>query len=1007
MNGFLKSVALAYAWLDTDLSDYLFVFPGKRSSKFFLRDLRKALPRGRVLLAPQTTTISSFVETLSQRIVAPKLDLIFLLYKCYCSLNPPSSDGSPAVSFDNFRMWGETVLNDFDEIDRYDVNPEELFKNIKDFKDIATDFLTDEQRKVMEEYFGHTPEVNEAGRFWKNCSPDKNGEMTYLKHRFLQLWEVLLPLYNELNSQLTTSGLITPGGAYRLAVETLRDNEVSGLPWKKIVFVGFNALSTAEHEIFSILRDMECEDGSPYADFFWDATGPVLSSPNNSASKFVEINKKNFPMPEWALPHIATSECNYLPKLIKVVAAPSNSIQSKIAGDIIGEMQTRLPESDFKDANVAMVLPDESLLLPTLYSLPEGIGDINLTMGYPLKLTSASSFVALLKRLQSKKRSHRGEAGFYHTDLRVFLSHPFVHLITPPEELASLRHEMSEKRLLIVPCSLIRECAPTLTTMLTPLDHDITAHEVIKYLEDALKTVEDALPNADGAIVKATLDRDNIIEYRYALRQLDDAIARYNIPMQYKTVFNLADRMLAGKKVSFEGEPLQGLQVMGLLETRSIDFDYIVIPSMNERIVPRRIRTRTFIPDTLRKGYGLPPSNYQESLFSYYFYRMISRAKEVWMIYDASPGEGLRTGDISRYVLQLQYLYAPGKVESEKYSFTIASRHDEEVVIDKIPEIKEKLDLLTKEGSGVNFSASTIKKYISCPVRFFYESVMGIKTDPEVEIGIDAITLGNIFHRVMQIVYLPGEKERVLHFPPKLITKEAIQGILDNKEWLKGLVRKTINREVLHLPSDELNTPLRGSAEFMGPHILRLIRNVLRHDMSIAPFTLYGCEINDTVQYPLSDGRTVNMTFSFDRLDGVTVDGKDRLRIVDYKSGKTYLAAENLEEVFEGKSTTGFNIFQLLLYSRLVGMLFEKRGLKPPTDSVMSEIYSMTKLNDKKENRNPKLGSMIVSDYSEIKDEFEKRLDDLLIEILDTDTFSAVPSTQKCRNCPFISICRT
>lgn len=1010
MISFLNSLAKAYASRYDDISEFCFVFPGKRGGKFFLRDYRSALPRNKVVIAPETLTVAEFVAKVADRDVAPRLDLLFMLYDCYCDMNPRNADGSPTVGFDSFRLWGETVLSDFDDVDRYGADPDELFRNIRDFRDIATDFLTDAQRRVMEQYFGHTPSPDDIGRFWKNFHPASDGSgLTRVKHRFLQLWESLGPLYHRLAERLEKEKLATSGGVYRLALERLRNEGTGILPWKKVVFVGFNALSTVEHEIFSFLQSCPSgiDDGA-YADFYWDATGPVLSAPDNSASRFVQADIRDFPSPAWAARWLTEASRSDMPQEINVIAAPSNAIQAKIAGGIVGKLSDTLPEESFSNAEVAVVLPDEALLLPVLYSLPESVGDVNLTMGYPLRLTSAASFISLLRRLQSRKRIVDGETSYYHADLKLFLSHPFVHMLAGSGEVASLRRVVGERRLFLVPLGLILQYMPDMADIMRPLGRDDSAQSVIEYVDSALASVEKHIDEASGDIVKTDLDRDNIIEYRVALRQLGDVIGRYGVSMHYSTLFSLLDRLLGGVRVSFEGEPLRGLQIMGMLETRGLDFRYVVVPSMNERIFPRRQRARSFIPDSLRAGYGLPPSTYQDALFSYYFYRMISRAEKVWLIYDASPGEGLHTGDVSRYVLQLKHLYAPDRLKEEKYAFTIASRSERHVAADKNDEVMEMLEGYLLPDTKKNFSASALKHYISCPVQFFYQDVIGISAEAETAPGIDAITLGNIFHRVMQTVYLQGEKERKLHIPPKLITRSMIDDILADEEGLRSLVRRAINRETSRNAESKHDAPLRGSAELLAPVVMRQVRELLEYDKDMAPFSLYGCELADVVRFPLSDGREVNMTFSFDRLDKVNVNGVEHIRVVDYKTGKSHLEAKSLEEIFTGH-TDGKNIFQVLLYSRLVRDYFAKRGVTADCTHVMAEIYSVSMLrNHDKSPHHPKLDKEIITDYAQVAEEFESRLDALLCEILDSSVdFESVPSPGRCRFCNLSRLCGT
>ena len=579
---FLKSIARGYASRYPDLSEFCFLFPNKRSGTFFLKYLKEECGN-HLVLSPEVKTITELVADLSGRVVASRLDLIFLLYQCYRELRGLSAtdleDGEDLSDFDSFRGWGETVISDFNEIDQYLADADAIFKNVKDYREITSNFLTDEQKEVMAEYFGRADSGDTSG-FWKNFDTDEEN-LSDVKKKFLYLWRSMSPLYDSLNSKLAARGMASSGGAYRIAVENLRLSGRDGLPFKKMVAVGFNALSASEAALFSEMRDFEGYLGyDAFCDFFWDATGPVLSGGINSASRFVKANIKAFPSPQWALPALGQSDVASLPDL-KVVASPSNSAQVKIAGLILGEMRKKLSAKEISEARVAVVLPDENLLLPMLYSLPEGMGNVNLTMGYPLKLTSVVPFVKQLRLLYRNRRLAGGSAAFYHKDLRLFLSHPFSHAVFGTAAVNNLIGYIDRHHKAVVSLDEIIVFSQAAAELLDFSILDNNPDKAIWLLDSILSRVVEALPANGTGMMKSRLEIDHIEVYRDALRRLRDLLDEYKIHASPNTVFHLADKLLSGSSVGFEGEPLTGLQIMGTLETRSLDFDHLIILSMH------------------------------------------------------------------------------------------------------------------------------------------------------------------------------------------------------------------------------------------------------------------------------------------------------------------------------------------------------------------------------------------------------------------------------------------
>lgn len=1000
MTPFLKTIAKAYSKRYKDLSEICFVFPNKRSGTFFIKYLKEEAGR-RPRLSPEVMTITDLVSMLSGKVVASRLDSIFTLYESYREVKglPPTADGeNVAEDFESFRGWGETVLSDFSEVDQYMVPQDEIFKNVKDFREISSNFLTEEQRQIMTEYFGHS-DYGDTAKFWKNFEDEEN--LSELKGRFLRLWQILSPLYESFTQKLEAKGLASNGRSYRLAAEALNEGGRESLPYKKVVMVGFNALSASEHSIFASLRDADGYEGmDSFGDFFWDATGPVLTGGDNSASRFVRANIRRFPAPEWALPYLKESDSREMPRL-RVVASPSRSAQAKISGCLLAEQKKRLAESEIKDAKVAVVLPDEGMLLPMLYSLPDKIGDINLTMGYSLKLTSVVSFVALLRMMGSRIRKSGGVPAYYHKDLRLFLGHPFTHVLLGRDVTGDIIAFLDRHHKAVLAMTELKDFSEKAASLLDFSSLNDNPSSTLSYVRNVLGDVAATLSEDTETLSNTRLDIDHINVYTDALQRLDDILEEYSMRMKPATVMRLIDRLLSGEKVGFEGEPLSGLQIMGTLETRSVDFEYLTILSMNERIMPRRARTRSFIPDSLRKAFGMPPSTYSESIFSYYFFRMISRAKEVTMIYDARTGGGSGSGDISRYILQLEHLYAKGMIERQDWKFRLSGNASGDGSVVKSPEIMALLNEYTVEN-GKNFSASSLSAYRECEVRFFYKSVIGIDTDPEPSEYIDAIMLGNIVHDVMQNIYVPQKYHGKFLKYPLSIERSALQKIYSDTAFLWRLVTNAINRLHFRLPEEEQGRPLVGGSEMVGRQIMQQVRRILRHDMSLTPFKILGCEIKETLRIPLSSGKTVNFKFAIDRLDEVRGDdGIARRRIVDYKTGALKQTAENWETLFDGDYKAE-QLFQLFTYAWLLGRSSGANG----NDDVLVEIYHLPGLMKNSKMVSPQIGEETVSSYLPYAGMFADDMAKMLDGVFEKEKFSATTDENRCVHCDLHALCR-
>lgn len=1004
---FLQSIAKAYTSRYSDLSDFCFLFPNKRSGTFFLKYLRGECDN-HLMLSPEIKSISDFVSEITGKVVASRIELLFLLYESYMEhigLDINSNSDSEGLSFDSFYSWGDTLLSDFSEVDQYMVEADEIFKNVKDFREISSNFLTDEQKRVIKEYFGHQDYSN-PDEFWKNF--DDEDELSESKKKFLHLWRIMAPLYYSLKDKLNSKGLATTGGIYREAAEILKEKGNKVLGYKKIVVIGFNALSTSELTIFNALKKMTIKDSNDtLADFFWDATGPVLSEidgtgSQNTASKFVAANIKAFPCPDWALPWLRLSDVEEMPEALRVISSPSNSAQTKIAGNILAQMHENVEKETFHDAKVAVVLADESLLLPMLYSLPNTMGDVNLTMGYSFRMTSVVSFVNVLRRLLRDRVTSRNEISFYHEDLRLFLSHPLSHLYFSTQVTNEIIGYLDEHHRVRMTTEEMKGYSDLLSDLLNGYKPDFTPSQCIDYLIQILKGITNSIKNdkRENREKGNNLEISHINLYIDRLLILGDVIKEFDMKMKPGTVFRLADRLVGGEKVAFDGEPLKGLQVMGMLETRSLDFDHLILLSANERILPMRIRKRSFIPNTLRNAFGMPPANYAESIFAYYFYRMISRAKSVSLIYDGRSGSGLSGGDVSRYILQLRHLFAKGRIKEEDWKFDLKGKEKKDASIIKNSEIKSLISEYYTEN-GRKLSVSSLKAYRDCEVKFFYKTVMRIDIDPAPTAFLDSIGAGNVFHRAMLELYHPHpSNHNSILDTPRTISRPELENIIQDRIALQALIRRIINKLHFKYKDEDLDRPLSEGIGIVAAHIERQILMVLRHDLEYAPFTIYGCEVEDTLRVKLKSGKFVNFTFAIDRLDEKNTDGVSRLRIVDYKTGKVAIEINDFDEIFTG-GFTGDQIFQLFSYA----WLLEKINTQIKADQIGVEIYGATTILNSDNRTKPLIEDVEVNDYREFACQFSERMDMMLEEIIEKPVFEATKDEDECKKCAFRVLC--
>lgn len=999
---FLAAVARAVLSQTERLSDYCFVFPNKRSGSFFLKNLSEQLGN-RMMMAPEVYGISDFMAKVAHREPASRIDSLFRLYKIYRTIRGRSENISTEedlLDFDRFAPWGETLLNDFSEVDKYDVDAEAIFSNVKDYREISSNFLTEEQIELIERYFGYTPQMESVEGFWR--SVDIEHDQTELRQRFIELWSIMPELYSALQASLDQDGLALEGGMFRLAMQRVQESGREVLPWRHIVVVGFNMLSTTEYKLFGELQKMLADDGVPYVDFFWDAMGPVLTSGDGNGAKGMRRNMKNFPMPEWARPFIEMcNPGNKMPQ-IEIAASPSNAAQVKIAGAKVKDwLNDARSEEGLKDARAAIIVPDENLLLPLVHSLPPELEAVNITMGYSMRYTSLSSFMFHLRRLQTRRRKWGDEYGYYFEDLKLMLSHPLTHVIIGSDKAAALNTYISKYHKRVVRLSEIAELSPEAGELFYMIPSDADVHTVISYVDMVLEMLSKSLYSAEQSmrVVNKKIERSQIDIYRMALVRLQQCVEKHGVEMRFNSVFHLVDRLISGETVNFEGEPLQGLQVMGLLETRAVDFDRVLVLSMNDKVMPRRSARRTFVPDSLRRGYGMPTVSQNEDLFSYYFYRLISRAQEVTLIYDARAGEGMRSGGKSRFLLQLELLYARDQLRNLNYTFRLDPPSAELKPVDKGESVMAMLDDFKRKEGGRNLSASALMDYCSCPVKFYYKDVVGIKDSTEPGDAVDPITVGNILHGAMMEIYVPQRRDRRRYLENRIVvTASLIDSLLADEQKLAKVVRQNVNREHFHLPDDQLDAELPEGVAIVADRIVGQLADVLKHDRELTPFELVGVEIKGNCRFRFGNSEEVNFSYAFDRVD--YRDG--RYRVVDYKTGSAHVEAPEFENIFDGTPAAKYFI-QLLLYAHLLEDKLQREG-RPTREGIAMVIYDVNEILHSE--TIPKIDKSKVQSHLDVTEQFRERMEQMINEIFDADIpFKPAENPDRCAYCNLRALC--
>lgn len=952
MTTFLHDVASIF-WnkYGADISRFAFVFPNRRAGVFFQRELAQMTDRP--LFSPAILTINELFLRQSSLQVADKVSMLFVLYKIYKEIS-----GSEET-FDEFVFWGDMLLNDFDDVDKWLAHPEQLFMNIKDLREIddTFDYLSEEQ-------------VEAIRQFWSSFSPNSEGQKVT---EFLALWKVLLPVYEELREQLISEGLAYEGMVFREVAEKAKRKDALDFPYEQIVFVGFNAISATEKALMTYLRD----NGT--GDFYWDFGSEYLCERENKASMFMTYGSL-FPS-KLVIPRQKSTNPRF-----ELIDIASRIGQAKELSSILSEW---LPEGTKKNTQealqTAVILPDEEMLLPVLYSIPENIESINVTMGYSLSTSPIAGLFEQIIALQSNWTMSDGEPSFYYRFVRPILLHRYVRAIDPDAD--QIDQNIRDHNLIFVPESQFKG-----TVFLYKLFKALRSEDDIStYLLDLLDLFVDARKEEGDASDISAIEREFIYHYYIALVRFRDLLKEEETMMSMDTYFRLLRKLIGGVNVSFQGEPLSGLQVMGVLETRALDFDRMVILSMNEGVFPLRKAANSFIPASLRRAFGLPTTEHQDGIYAYHFYRMLHRAREVVMIYD-SRTDGLQTGEVSRFIYQLEYLY--GKIiHRRSVKYNIAIERQEPVLILKNEVIMTKLNRFLSGGSHA-ISASAINAYLDCPLRFYYSYVEGLNKEEDISEHIEANTFGDLFHYMMEQIY------NELKARNEMITVDVLTAYSKNQERLTELLVKAFAEKVFK--NKNYKRPLEGQNYLVGEIIRKYVIAMLKNDMKLAPFRYIASEMLVKGSLRIDDQREVSLKGFIDRVDQVD----KYTRLIDYKSGKEKaMTFGEISDLFDSsKQNRPQYVLQVFLYS----MLYQEQCRDAYIQPGVSFIRTLFKDHETRVRHGlTRTERMFVDEVSGWMDGFKRELQHLLGQIFDQAIpFRQTADLKQCEYCAFTSLCR-
>lgn len=956
MQPFLQLVAHdLYTKIGNDLSRTVLVFPNKRANLFFNEYL--AEESDQPIWSPAAMSISDLLQKLSVQKAGDPIRLVCELYKVF------KEETESRETLDDFYFWGELLISDFDDVDKNMVDADKLFSNLQDLKNLMDDyeFLDEEQEEAIRQFF-------------QNFSIERRTE---LKEKFISLWDKLGIIYHRYRENLAELGIAYEGMLYRNVIEQL---DADRLKYDKYVFVGFNVLNKVEKEFFQKLQK------AGKAMFYWDYDLFYTQRiSKHEAGEFIKRNLIDFPneLPE------SYFDIFRKPKKIRYISASTENAQARFLPEWVKATQTHTTQIVSEKEN-AIVLCNEALLLPVLHSIPQDVQNVNITMGFPLAQTPVYSFINAAMELQTN--GYRPDTGrFTYEAVSKILKHPYTRQLS--DHATRLERELTKtNRFYPLPSELKKD--DFLTILFTPQSN---IRELCDYLLRLIKSIS-ILYRKEGEYddIFNQLYRESIFQSHLKINRLYSLIESGELSVRTDTLKRLITKVLTASNIPFHGEPAIGLQIMGVLETRNLDFRNLIMLSLNEGQLPKAGGESSFIPYNLRKAFGMTTIEHKNAVYAYYFYRLIQRAENITLLYNTSS-DGLNRGEESRFMLQL-LVEGPHEITREYLEAGQSPQNTLEIQIEKTPEILRRLYRAydTAQPESVILSPSALNTYLDCRLRFYYRYVAGLKTPDEVSAEIDSALFGTIFHLSAQLAYTD------LTANGKMIQREDLERLLRDEIKLQGYVDQAFKQELFKVAPEE-KPEYNGVQLINSKVIVSYLKQLLRNDLQYTPFEMVAMEkkVSEKITIQTALGPlTLRLGGTIDRMDAK----EGTLRIVDYKTGGSPKIPANIEQLFTPSETRPNYIFQTFLYAAIMSR-------KQPLMVAPALLYihraaseSYSPVIEMGEPRKPKIP---VNNFAFFEDEFRERLQALLEEIFDEkELFTQTEDMKKCAYCDFKAICK-
>ena len=958
MESFLKLVAAdLYKHTEGNLAHTAVVFPNKRAGLFFNEYL--AQESDSPIWSPAYVSISELFRSLSPWEVGDPVKLVCELYKIF------RRETQSTETLDDFYFWGEMLISDFDDADKNKVDTDKLFSNLQDLRNIMDDytFIDDEQEEAIRQFF-------------QNFSIERR---TALKERFISLWDVLGNIYKGFRESLASQNIAYEGMMYRHVIEHL---DVDKLPYEKYVFVGFNVLNKVEHTLFTQLKD------AGKAVFYWDYDEFYMKenrqAVTHEAGEFIRRNLRDFPSPLSGELFKNLSK----PKEVHYIASSTENAQARYLPQWIRNNLTT-PEKE-----TAVVLCNEALLQPVLHSLPAEVKHVNITMGFPLSQTPVYSFLIALLELHT--HGFNFKSGRYtFQSVVTLLKHPYTRQLTGQAEL--LEKELTRNnRFYPLPGELGKD--EFLTRLFTPLSGNLNlCIRLSETLQQVASIYQANTSGTEDTDAFNQLYRESLFKAYTTINRFRTLIEEDELTVQSETFRRLLVKVLSTTNIPFHGEPAIGMQVMGVLETRNLDFRHLVLLSVNEGQLPKSGGDSSFIPYNLRKAFGMTTIEHKIAVYAYYFYRLLQRAERITLMYNTSS-DGLNRGEWSRFMLQFLIEW-PHPITRQFLEAGQSPQGTSPITVEKTPDVMRRMQSLfdVRANPKAKFSPSALNYYLDCPLKFYYRYVAGLSAPDEVSAEIDSATFGSIFHYAAEHIY----KDLTTH--GKVINKEALETLLRNEVKLQDYVDTAFKKLFFNVPQNE-KPEYNGIQLINSAVIARYLKQLLQNDLRYAPFTFIASEME--VDEPIDIQTPKGVIKS--RIGGIIdrMDSKDgTLRIVDYKTGGDADTPPHVESLFIPDKKRSNYVFQTFLYAAIMCRKQPTMKIAPALlyiHRAATETYSP--VIQMGESRKPKEA---VEDFSKYEKEYRERLQGLLEEIFNPEkSFAQTEIIEKCTYCDFKALCK-